>query len=304
MSTNSINVFIKMKKTLLTICISAAAVVAAVAQNADVLKSDAISAESQEQYADAARLFMEAHQAYQAANTLDTTCVYRAGMNYVKVEKYAEAVPLLEETLGLNYNTGRTSRLLADAFAGLKQTDKAEAVLVKGKELAPEDSTEFDKKLAYLYFNSAQYEKAASSFKTVNDAVPANKNYMYLYGFSLERIKKFDDAIAVFDAMQEQFPGDKRSKKMLGITLFEKTDEANERAVKQYENNKGAKLEDYVVTRNKLEVINQGYEKARVLLEESLAEYPTDQMIIASLYTLYKKQFKEDKAAQMKKRMQ
>lgn len=293
-----------MKRILVTIGLSVAGLVGAMAQNADVLKSDAVSAESQEQYAEAARLYAEAHKAYEADNTVDDECIYRAGLNYVKVENYAEAVPLLEETLGRDYNTGRVCRLLADAYAGLNQNDKAEAVLMKGKEIAPEDSTEFDKKLAYLYFNSGQYEKSADGFKTVNDGVPGNKNYMYLYGFSLERIKKYDEAIAVFESMQEQFPGDKRSKKMLGVTLFEKTDEANEKAVKQYENNKSAKLEDYVNTKNRLDAINQGYEKARVLLEESLAEYPTDQLVISSLYTLYKKQFKEDKAAQMKKRMQ
>lgn len=293
-----------MKKSLITIFFCVAGLMASRAQQADVLKSDAISAESQEQYADAARLFMEAHKAYQAENAVDTTCVYRAGMNYVKIEQFAEAVPLLEETLGLNYNVARASRLLADAYTGLKQTDKAEAILLKGKELAPEDSIEFDKKLAYLYFNGAKYDKAADTFRGVNAAVPGNKNYMYLYGFSLERVKKYDEAIAVFEAMQEQFPGDNRSKKMLGVTLFEKTDMANEKAVKQYENNKNANLEDYVHTKNRLEAINQGYEKARTLLEESLVEYPTDQLIISSLYTLYKKQYKEDKAAQMKKRLQ
>ncbi len=275
----------------------------AAAQNADVLKSDAISAESQEQYADAARLFEEAHAAYKAQNQLDTVCVYRAGMNYVKLDQFEKALPLLEEVYGLNYNTGRTSRLLADAYYGLKQPEKSEEVLLKGKESVPAEAVEFDKKLAYLYFNTGQYEKAAESFGIVNEANPGKKSYMYLYGFSLERIKKYDEAIAIFETMQEQFPGDKRSKKMLGVTMFEKTDVQNEAEVKRYEENKKAKLEDYIGTKKRLEDINEGYEHARVILEESLTEYPNDQLVITSLYQLYKKQFKEDKAEQMKKRM-
>ena len=273
------------------------------AQNADVLKSDAIIAEIQEDYVGAAKLFEQAHAAYKAQNKLDTVCVYRAGSNYVKTDQFDKAIPLLEEALSLNYNPGRTTRMLADAYTGLKQTDQAEGILLKGKETLPEEAVDFDKKLAYLYFNTGQYSKAAESFKTLNEAVPGNKNYMYLYGFSLERIKKYDGAIAVFQAMQEQFPGDKRSKKLLGVSIFEKTDVLNEKEVKNYESNKSARLEDYIGTKKKLEDINAGYEKARVLLEESLAEYPDDQLIISSLYTLYKKQFKEDKAAQMKKRI-
>lgn len=295
-----------MKRTVLFLLVLMAISFAGRAQNADVLKSDAISAESQEQYADAARLFEEAHAAYKAQNQLDTACVYRAGMNYAKLDQFDKAKPLLEEALALNYNYGRTARLLADTYYGLKETAKAEETLLKGKEVVPEDSTDFDTKLAYLYFNTAQYDKAAASFKTVTDAIPGKKNYLYLYGFSLERIQKYDEAIAVFKGMQEQFPGDKRSKKMLGVTIFEKTDAANEAEVNRYEAAKKANkanLESYVGTRERLEVINKGYEEARVILEESLAEYPQDQLLITSLYKLYKKQFKEDKAEQMKKRI-
>jgi len=292
-----------MKRIFFTVFVLYAFVLVGAAQNAEVLKSDAISAESQEQYDEAAKLFEEAHAAYKAQNVLDTACVYRAGMNYVKIDQFDKAIPLLEETLSLNYNTGRTSRLLADAYVGMKQTDKAEGVLLKGKESDPEEAVEFDKKLAYLYFNSGQYEKSVESFKTVNDAIPGNKNYMYLYGFSLERIQKYDEAIGIFQEMQDQFPGDKRSKKMLGVTMFEKTDALNEAEVKRYESNKNAKLEDYVGTKKRLDNINAGYEKARVILEESLVDYPSDQLVITSLYKLYKKQYKEDKAEQMKKRM-
>jgi tetratricopeptide (TPR) repeat protein len=295
-----------MKKTILSTCCLLFFAFCGMGQNADVLKSDAISAESQEQYADAARLFEEAHAAYKAQNVLDTACVYRAGMNYAKLDQFDKALPLLEEALALNYNYGRTARLLADTYLGLKDPEKAEEILLKGKETAPEESIEFDKKLAYLYFNTGQYDKAVESFKLVNDALPGKKNYMYLYGFSLERTQKYDDAIAVFQSMQEQFPGDKRSKKMLGITLFEKTDAANETEVNRYEAAKKANkanLESYIGTRERLEQINKGYEDARVILEESLEDYPQDQLVITSLYKLYKKQFKEDKAEQMKKRM-
>ena len=106
-----------MKKSILSTLCLLLGVFYAMGQNADVLKSDAISAESQEQYADAARLFEEAHAAYKAQNELDTACVYRAGMNYAKLDQFDKAKPLLEEALALNYNYGRTARLLADTYS-------------------------------------------------------------------------------------------------------------------------------------------------------------------------------------------
>lgn len=293
-----------MKKSILSFFIALACSLGAFAQNADVLKSDAISAESQEQYAQAAELFESAHKAYEAANVADTTCLYRAGMNYVKVKQFDKAVPLLEKVIAMDFNTGRSSRLLADAYVGTGKAAKAEATLLKGKEAVPYEAVDFDKKLAYLYFNTGQYAKAADAFATVNEAIPGNKNYLYLYGFSLERIKKYDEAIAVFQQAQELFPGEKRTKKMLGVTMFEKTDEANTKIVEDYEKNKNAKIGDYVTVKKQLEKVNTGYEQARVILEESLVDYPTDQMVANSLYKIYLKQNKSAKAEEMKKLLQ
>ncbi len=293
-----------MKKSILFIFISLACVCGVSAQVADVLKSDAISAESQEQYAQAAEFFEKAHAAYEEAGTPDTTCLYRAGMNYVKIKQYDKALPLLEKVIGMDYNPGRSARLLADAYVGTGKAAEAEAALLKGKEAVPSESVEFDKKLAYLYFNTGQYEKAAASFATVNEAIPGNKNYMYLYGFSLERIQKYDEAIEVFRNAQELFPGEKRTKKLLGVTLFEKTDEENAKVVANYEANKGANIGDYVAVKKRLEQVNAGYEEARVILEESLVNYPNDQMIVTSLYKIYLKQEKNAKAEEMKKLIQ
>lgn len=269
-------------------------------QSADVLKSDGISAESQEQFELAARAFEEAVKAFKVKQIIDTVCVFRAGFNYVHIEQYEKAIPFLQECIELNYNIGRTSRLLSDAYIGLKNIEKAESVLLTGKNNCPEEEVEFDKKLAYLYFNSRQYEKAALEFEYLNVALPGNKKYMYLYGFSLERTNKFERAIAIFESMLELFPDDKKSKKMLGIVYFRQTEVLNEKEVKQYEAKKNASVEDYVATKRNLENINRGYEKARVIMEESLIDYPNDKQIISSLYAIYKKQSKEDKAARMK----
>jgi tetratricopeptide (TPR) repeat protein len=292
-----------MKKLISTIAMFGCLWLNLSAQPAEVLKSDGISAETQEQYEDAAKAFEAAAKAFQAKNIVDTICIYHAGANYARINQHEKAIPFLQESMDLGYNIGRASRLLSDAFFSLKDMEKAEAVLLAVKSKVPEEEFEFDKKLAYLYFNSGQYEKSAEAFVGVNEAEPGNKNYLYMYGFSLERIKKYEEAIAVFEDMLQLYPSDKRAKKMLGIALFEQTDERNEKEVKSYESNKNAKIEDYIIIKKRLENINKGYEKARLLLEESLKDYPEDKQIIHTLYLTYKKQFKEEEAAKMKSRL-
>jgi tetratricopeptide (TPR) repeat protein len=272
-------------------------------QMGDVHKSDGISAESQEQYEEAAKAFEAAIKAFQEQNIVDTTCIYHAGLNYSKIEQYDKAIPYLKDAIQMNYNVGRASRLLADAYYKQKDIERAEATLIEGKESIPEEGFEFDKKLAYLYFNTGQFEKSAEYFQKVNEADPGKKSYMYLYAFSLERLKKYDQAIELFETIHQQNPSYKKATKMLGITLFEQADALNAAAVENYESNKKANIGDYVKIKRKLENIDTIYEKARVILEEAINDYPNDKQVANSLYQIYKKQSKEDKAAQMKSKL-
>lgn len=273
-------------------------------QTSEVFKSDGISAETQEQYEVAAKAFEAAANAFKEQNIIDTISIYRAGYNYARIDQYEKAIPFLQECIDLKYNEGRASRLLSDTYFGLKNIEKAETVLLTGKINCPEDQFEFDKKLAYLYLNSKQYEKAVISFEKVHRTAPENKNYAYLYGLSMERVKKYEQAIDIFTRLQQQFPNDSKSKKMLGITLFEQADEQNERIVKNYETKQDARIKDYIVTKRKLEEIDQKYDKARLILEESLADFPENKQVINTLYLIYRKQSKEKLAAEMKSRLQ
>jgi len=54
------------------------------AQSADVLKSDAISAETQENYELAAKTYEDAVKAFKEQNITDTVCMFRAGFAQMK----------------------------------------------------------------------------------------------------------------------------------------------------------------------------------------------------------------------------
>jgi tetratricopeptide (TPR) repeat protein len=276
-------------------------VASSVAQTAEVLRSNAAIAETEGNYNEAAVNYEKAAMAFEEQGITDTVCFYRAGSNYLKIDQYGKAIPFFEKSVRLGYMESQSCLLLSDAYWGLKNTEKAEDVLLAGKIKAAENVSDFDKKLAYLYFNTGKYKEAAVEFSKLNDLFPGKKNYMYLYGFSLERIKEYDQAIQLLEAVQKEFPGDKKSKKILGITYFEQTDSLNTAEIKRYESKTDAGLEDYIGTKKRLDRINAGYEKARIILEESLSDYPDDKSIINVLYQIYKKQKDNNKAAQMEK---
>ena len=288
-----------MKRIFFTAGIIFLLAVHAVAQPAEVLRSDASSAESQDEYALAAKKYEEAANAYKSQNIIDTLCIYRAGYNYLKTEQYRKAIPFLQESIDLNYNLSKSYQLLSDAYLGLNEAQKAGDVLLEGKTKSPGEEIDFDKKLAYLYFNTGAYKKAALQFARLDSLFPGNKNYMYLYGFALERIQKYDQAIEVLEKEQQLFPDDKKARKILGLAWFERTDVLNDKEVKRYESMKNAKIEDYIGTTKRLDQINTGYEKAREILEESLTDYPGDKLVIGTLYKVYKKLKNDDKAARM-----
>ncbi|WP_372774048.1 tetratricopeptide repeat protein [Mangrovibacterium sp.] len=269
------------------------------AQNGEALKIDALTAESKEHFAEAAKLFEEAYQAFRAQTLADTLCVFHAGLNYVRIGQFAKAIPFLDECIGLNINPGSSTRLLADSYVGLKQPGKAEELLLEGKATMPEDSTEFDEKLAYLYFNNGRYDKATDCFQQVTQAHPENKNYLYLLGLSLHRIQKYDQAIAVFELMQTEFPEDRRATKLLGVTLFERADELYRAQVDSLVRHD----QTSVGVHPEFEELNEHYAQARAMLEKSLAEYPYDQLLISSLYKLYQRQGDAQRAEHMEKRI-
>lgn len=268
-------------------------------QTAEVYKSDAVSAETQENFELAAAGYEQAANAFKEQQITDTTCIFRAGYNYFRVKQFGKALPFFGQCIGLNYKPAVVYPLMADAYYSLNDARKAEEVLLAGRAAMPGATAELDKKLAYLFFNTGQYNKAVVEFGRLNESFPENQNYMYLYGFSLEREKRYDEAVTILQAAQRHFPDDKKIRKILGVALFEQTDLLNEQEVKRYESLKNAKIADYIDTKKRLERINAGYAGARMVLEESLRDFPGDKLVISSLYKIYKKENNTAKAAEM-----
>lgn len=270
------------------------------AQQADVLKSDAIIQEGKMQYLKAAELYGEANAGYGLEQKVDTFCLFKAGQNYTRAKQFDKALPLLEKAYGMNYSQPDLFLSLSDAYSGLKKFDKAESILKEGKSRFEEKEEEFNKKMGYLFYNSGQYDKAVTALEMAMAQSPQNVTFLYLHGSSLEQLKKYPEAIQSLENVLLLKPNHKNATKKLGVIYFRQTDYLYEKETKRYESMKNPTRVDYHNSTKKLEGISQGYEKALPFLEESHEASPKDKAIISCLSVAYRRLKMAEKADQMK----
>lgn len=270
------------------------------AQDADVLKSNGIMFEGQMKYLEAAQNYEAAIKAYEANNVIDELCIFKAGQNYVKVKMYDKAIPFLTKSINNNYDNYQTFLSLADAFEGLKNYTEAENALLKGSSLFPNNKTEYIKSLAYMYFNSKQYDKAVSSLENAINEDSTNVSYLYLYATSFEKLKNYKRATTEFEKLLAIDPNHTKSLKKLGFIYFKQTDYLYKKEMKRYEALNNPSRVDYHNSKKKLTQISQGYKKALPHLEKTHQLYPNDKTIISCLSVVYRRLNMDTKADEMK----
>lgn len=269
------------------------------AQNADVMKSDAIMQESNMQYLAAAELYEKAARLYEADGKTDAFSFFKAGQNYAKAKNYTKALELLNKANENGYKDVDLYFSLGDTYAGLNRNEDAETVLLEGKALYAAQTNEFIKKLGYLYFNSEQYDKAIGYLKDALVNEPGNYAYHYLLGSSYERTRDYKMAVEELEKVVALSPGHKNSIKKLGVIYFKQTDYLYEKETKRYEALKTPSRVDYHNSTRKLEEIAQGYKKALPYLEQSHEFSPSDKAIISCLSVAYRRLKMDEKAAKM-----
>lgn len=288
-----------MKQLLTVMMLICMSLGASKAQNADVLKSDAIMQESQMQFLAAAELYEKAAKLYQADGNVDAFSFFKAGQNYTKAKQYQKALSMLDEARTNAYNEADLYLSLGDAYAGLRQFDEAEKALLSGSEQFAGERAEFTKKLSYLYFNSKQYEKALGYLNNAIEQEPDNATYYYLLGSSYERLKDYKKATEQLEKVVALQPNHKNSIKKLGVIYFKLTDYQYSKETKRYEGLKNPSRVDYHNSTKKLEEIAKGYTKALPYLEQAHELSPKDKAIISCLSVAYRRLKMEEKAAQM-----
>lgn len=270
------------------------------AQDADVLKSNGIMFEGQMKYLEAAQNYEAAIQAYETNNVIDELCIFKAGQNYVKVKMYDKAIPFLIKSINNNYDNYQTFLSLAEAYEGLKNYTEAENTLLKGSSVFPNNKNEYVKSLAYLYFNSKQYDKAVSSLESAINEDSTNVSYRYLYATSFEKLKNYKRAITEFENLLSIDPNHAKSLKKLGFIYFKQTDNLYKKEIKRYEALNNPSRVDYHNSKKKLTQISKDYKKAIPHLEKTHQKYPKDKNIIGCLSVAYRRLDMDTKADEMK----
>lgn len=259
------------------------------AQDADLMKSNAILFEGKKQFKEAAENYEAAYKAYEKNGIVDTLCVFKAGQNFVRSDQFENSLNYINRSIEINYNDPRTFLLLAEAYEGLSRVEEAEVSLQNGMEKYPDSKSEYIKALSYLYFNSNQFDKAVSSLKNAVEEEPTNVTYRYLYASSFEKLKDYKSATSQFEQLLLIDPNHKQSIRKLGFIYFKQTDYQYKNEKKRYEAISKPTRVDYHNSTTKLNSIKKGYEKALPFLEKSYAINQKDKTIQNCLSVCYKR---------------
>ncbi len=278
--------------------------VSLLAQQGDILKSEAIMYEGQGNYEKAAVTYEKATEAYKSENVLDTLSVYKTGQLYARSKQYPKAIPFLKQCIELNYQEHGVYIALSDAYSGLKQKNEAETVLEEGISKFPAAKSDFIKKLGYLYFNSGKYDKAVTTLKSALEVEPNNETFLYLYGSSFDKLKKYDESAQAFEKVLEINPNNKKAITKLGLVYFKRTDAKYKKEKKRYESMKSPSRVDYHNYTQKVASISKEFSKAVPLLEKAHQLSPSNKAIITCLSITYKRLKMKEKEAEMNKLLQ
>lgn len=266
------------------------------AQDADVLKSNAIMHEGQMEYLKAAELYEKAGIAYEINQQVNAFLWFKSGQNYNRVRLYDKALPHLLKAKENNYNEVSLFLSLADCYIGLKNFSDAERILLEGNSLYENNNLDFAKRLGLVYLNSKQYDKSVKLLVASNESYPNNYRLSYLLASTYERQKDIDNASMIYKKMLEIKPNDKISTKKLGILYFQQCDKKYKNEAKRYESLNNPSRVDYHNSTKKLEQISQEYKVALPYLEQAHANSPGDKVIVNCLSIAYRRLKMDEKA--------
>ncbi len=270
------------------------------AQEADLAKSNAIIAEGQGNYKNAAELYKKAVDLYSEKEKTDTFCIFKAGQNFVRIKNYEEGVNFLDKAMTLNYSDKNLYLYLATCYDGLKRYDEAVVFYKKGMELYPEEKVNYLKKLAYHYYHVKNYDDAVSTIDEALALAPDNTKLLYLKGNSLGNLKKYNEAIKVFESILSKEPDNNKVISKMGVMIYKKTESSYKKEVSRYEKLKNPDRVDYHNYRKKIDQLNSGYNKALTYLEKAKANNSNDKLVLNCLMVTYSRLNMKDKANSIK----
>ncbi len=116
------------------------------------------------------------------------------------VGDYNGAVALFEECIKMNPKDDAVLYVLANFYAGNRQTTKAKNYIEKAYSIDP-DNIWYLELLAYIQQNSGDYDQAEESYKKLTDIEPYNLDWLYYYSEAQLYNSNIKGAISTYDRM-------------------------------------------------------------------------------------------------------
>jgi tetratricopeptide (TPR) repeat protein len=139
------------------------------------------------------------------------------GYSYLKLEAFNEAIDALEEAKRQDPEKPETLFYLGLAYAGNGQLSEAIDILELALSNGYEPSIHVEQKLAELYFQSEDYEKASKKYEDVISLNPSDINYfirpIYIY---IDKLQNPEKALSLAEKANLHHPDNAMSYNLLG----------------------------------------------------------------------------------------
>lgn len=269
------------KTILLLMCFFLSGIISR-AQNIDDIKSTLIDGD----YAKG----LEQCKSLIESNSNDTTQLSLAygyaGLSSEALGNKEDAIAYYKEAVQLRVPQLDVYDKLISLSKRIKNDSVYEYALLEKSKVYPEYSQDNSKSLAYLYFNSQQYEKLLNITSELLETSPNNVNYLYFKGVALQNLNKVDEAEKYYTEALKVDPEHIGANMSLGMILYSKGTEIFAFRKKEYE----AKAKP---TRSDYSIYNKGIEDGKNLYRQALphllkayesGSYPTLKPVLFNTY--------------------
>lgn len=244
-------------------------------------------------YAEAGAAFYYIYKISTARNINDSTNLYNAGLCFEKAGMDKEAAEAYAELAEIGYNKGEAYALAARSYSKLKEYQKAEEILEKGKAKYGNDKTILFE-LANLHLSQGNN---AGAEKALSDAIAAEPNNKQLY-FTIGTIytdlgqnEKAEEALLKALSLDPEYA---EAQYNLGAHYVTWATELRNKANEMDENDF-----NYDIT---LEKSSELYKKAIDPLEKYIQKQPNDANVLLILFQINQNIGNTEKAQEYKSR--
>jgi tetratricopeptide (TPR) repeat protein len=211
------------------------------------------------------------------AGAVDTGMYYNAGLAAVNSGKYNEAIKYFEKCAEMGYLGVTPYFQIYESYLGLKDTAKAESVLMGLNTKFPNDKN-VTLQLIDLYIKSNKNDEALKYIKVAKESDPQNSTLYFAAGIIYLNMNKFDEAITELSKSVEMNPNLYDSQYGLGAAYINKASDMFSKANEIMDVNK------YTAA---IEEANTVYAKALPYMEKANELKPDDVFALRSLQELY-----------------